>query len=122
MSMRRDPVTNAATFGSTSASGVVCAICVASFFYRDRYDRLSLSPVQQQMGRGVRSPSSGRPDPDGFDIEIFVELLDARLASVTTHLVPAKGDGRVHRLITVDPDRPGPDGPGQAMRLADIAG
>src|SRR4029453_13234105 len=52
---------------------------------------------------------------------IFIELLYARLASVAAHLVPPKRHCRIHGLITVDPDGTGPDGPGQAMCLADIA-
>src|SRR5262245_11487118 len=120
MSMRRDPVTNSATFGFTIASVAACAICCS--FLLSTCPRPSL-PVSW-AGDGERralSPSSGRPDPDGFDVEIFIELLDARLAPVAAHLVSAKRHCRVHRLITVDPDRTGPDGLGQAMCLADIA-
>ena len=65
--------------------------------------------------------SLGRPDPDGFDVEIFIELLDARLTPIAAHLVPTKRHRRVHRLIAVDPDGTGPDGLGKAMCLADIA-
>src|SRR5262249_40701284 len=91
------------------------AMGVAPFFM------LSPSAVLPQTERGARSTFSSRPDPDGFDVEIFIELLDARLASIAAHLVSTERHCRVHGLITVDPDRTSPNGLGQAMRLADIA-
>src|SRR5262245_28446443 len=83
----------------------------------------TISPVSWAADgeRKALSTSSGRPDPDGFDVKIFIELLDARLAPVAAHLVSTKRYCRVHRLIAVDPDGTGPDGLGKAMRLADIA-
>src|SRR5215470_883105 len=120
MSMRRDPVTNSATFGSTIASVAACAICYP--FLISTCPRPSLPIFWTADGeQRALSPSSGRPDPDGFDVEIFIKLLDARLAPVAAHLVSTERYCRVHRLITVNPDRTGPDGLGQAMRLADIA-
>src|SRR5262249_20975846 len=121
MSMRRDPVTNSATFRSTIASVAACAIYCP--FLISTYPRSSL-PVSWAAADGERrafNTSLGRPDPDGFDVEIFIELLDARFAPVAAHLISTKRHCRVHRLITVDPDRTGPDGLGQAMCLPDIA-
>src|SRR5262245_34610362 len=120
MSMRRDPVTNSATFGSTIASVAACAICCPFLFATCPRPCLPV-PCAADAERRTLSTSSGRPDPDGFDVEIFTELLDTRLASIAAHLVSTKRHCLVYRLITVDPDRTGPDGLGQAMCLADIA-
>src|SRR5262245_18963742 len=120
MSMRRDPVTNSATFGSTIASVAAGAICCPFLISTCPRPSLPVSWAAADGGRGALSVSLGRPDPDGYDVEIFIELLDARLASVTAHLVSTKRYCRVHRLIAVDPDRTGPNGLGKAMRLADI--
>src|SRR5215470_15787309 len=120
MSMRRDPVTNSATFGSTLASVAACAIYCPFLISTCPQPSLPVSWAADRERRAL-STSSSRPDPDGFDVEIFIELLDARLAPVAAHLVSTKRDCRVHRLIAVNPDGTGPDGLGKAMRLADVA-
>src|SRR5215471_13830898 len=120
MSMRRDPVTNSATFGSTLASVAACAIYCPFLLSTCPQPSLPVSWAADRERRAL-STSSGRPDPDGFDVEIFIELLDVRLAPVAVYLVSTKRYCRVHRLIAVDPDRTGPDGLGKAMRFADIA-
>lgn len=60
--------------------------------------------------------------PDGLGIDILVELLDARLSTVTAHLVASKGHRRVHRLVAINPDRAGANRLRESMRLGDVAG
>jgi hypothetical protein len=67
-----------------------------------------------------RSATLRGPDPDRLDVEVLVQLLDAGLAAVTTHLVAAERDGRVHRPVTADPDRAGAQPFREPMRLADV--
>src|SRR5579883_717864 len=64
----------------------------------------------------------GRLDPDGFHVEIFLDVLLAGLPAVAAHLVAAEGNGRVHRLIAIDPYRARAQRFRHLMRLAHIGG
>src|SRR5215472_8388610 len=60
-------------------------------------------------------------DPDGFDVEVFLHLLNAGFAAIAAHLVATKRYGRVHCLIAIDPHRAGTQSLREPVRLADIA-
>src|SRR5437879_9864610 len=65
---------------------------------------------------------SGRLYPDCLDVEIFLDVLQAALATIAAHLVAAEGHGRVHRLVAIDPHRAGSDRASHPMRLGDVSG
>src|ERR1700756_2256549 len=60
-------------------------------------------------------------DPDCLYIQILFHLLNAGFTAVTTHLVAAERDGRIHRLAAIDPHRAGAQPISEAVRPADIA-
>jgi len=60
-------------------------------------------------------------DPHCLYIQILFHLLNTGFATIAAHLVAAERDGRIHRLVAIDPHRARAQPLREAVRLADIA-
>src|SRR4029450_5042913 len=69
----------------------------------------------------VLASSLSRLDPDGLDVEVLLDVLQATFTTIAAHLVAAERHGRIHRLVAIDPHRAGADRACELVRLADVA-
>ena len=83
-----------------------------------------LSEDLVKSGRSVPVPVRRvllQVDADGLRLRVVLHDLDAVLASVTGRLVAAEGHQPVPHPVVVDPDGPGADLVGDAVRALDVA-